>query len=342
MPAAASARRDDLVHHPHVRVPGHHRFGDRVAGGRLGVLPGQVPRLARRAAQPHLLGLRRAGALPQLRERDMHRDMGVRARPVRHHLRADQQLTAGLQRVVEPLPLGPGILGAGLLAERLQHRLHGGGAFRGQVPADHARAAERGRGLHVPVVEPVLIAVRPRRAPLLQRDAGDHPQVIQRRPGLSGLHQDRDRLRAQLRRELPGPLGDRQRLRLGDIRVREGGGHGGVAAQQPHPPHLGPGVRAGHVGHRHQPRGRGAVPVAVVRVSGVEPGQHRRVRGGELRLDLAQRPQHRPARGGIQLARHPGRSGSPGPAFVIRSASATLPNIRPSAVHILNHLPGMP
>ena len=99
---------DDLVHHPHVRVPGHHRFGDRVARGRLGVLPGQVARLARRAAQPHLLRLRRAGTLAQLRERDVHRDMGVRARPVRHHLRADQQLTAGLQRVMEPLPLGPG------------------------------------------------------------------------------------------------------------------------------------------------------------------------------------------------------------------------------------------
>ena len=107
---------DDLVHHPHVRVPGHHRFGDRVTRGRLGVLAGQVPRLARRAAQPHLLGLRRAGALPQLRERDVHRHVGVRARPVRHHLRADQQLTAGLQRVMEPLPLGAGILGPGLLA----------------------------------------------------------------------------------------------------------------------------------------------------------------------------------------------------------------------------------
>jgi hypothetical protein len=28
-------------------------------------------------------------------------------------------------------------------------------------------------------------------------------------------------------------------------------------------------------------------------------------------------------------------------AFAIRSASATLPNTRPSAVHILNHLPGL-
>ena len=152
---------DDLVDHPHVGVPGDHRFGDRVAGGRLRVLPGQVAGLAGRAAQPHLLRLRRAGALPQLRERDVHRHMGVRARPVRHHLRADQQLAALLQRVVEPLPLGAGVFGPGLLAERLQHGLHGGGAFRGEVAADHARAAERGAGLHVPVVEPVVIAVRP-------------------------------------------------------------------------------------------------------------------------------------------------------------------------------------
>ena len=228
---------DDLVDHPHVRVPGDHRFGNRVAGGRLGVLAGQVAGLAGRAAQPHLLGLRRAGALPQLRERDVHRDVGVRAGPVRHHLRADQQLAALLQRVVEPLPLGPGVLGPGLLAERLQHGLHGGGAFRGEVAADDARAAERGADLHVAVVEPVLIAVGLLGAPLLlQRNAGDHPQVIQGRARRGGLHQDPDRLGAQLGGELLRPLGDRQRLRLRDIRVRQRAGHLGVVAQQPHPP----------------------------------------------------------------------------------------------------------
>ena len=84
-----------------------------------------------------------------------------------------------LQRVVEPLPLGAGILGPGLLAEGLQHGLDGGGAFRGQVPADDAGALERGAGLHVPVVEPVIIAVGPRGAPLLLRHRGDDPQVIQ-------------------------------------------------------------------------------------------------------------------------------------------------------------------
>jgi len=173
---------DDLVDHPHVRVPGDHRFGDRVTRGRLGVLAGQVPRLAGLPAQPGYFLLGRFGMLAQLRERDVHRHVGVRAGPVRHHLRADQQLAALLQRVVEPLALSPGICRGGLLAERLQHRLHGRGAFRGEVAADDARAAERRAGLHVPVVEPVVIGVRPRGAPLLQRDAGDGPQVIQRGP----------------------------------------------------------------------------------------------------------------------------------------------------------------
>ena len=170
---------DDLIDHPHVRVPGHHRFGDRVTRGRLGVLPGQVARLAGRAAQPHFLGLRRAGALPQLRERDMHRDMGVRARPVRHHLRADQQLTAGLQRVVEPLPLGPGILGPAFLpsasSTACTAAAHSGVRLPRITPAPPNVVA----GLHVPVVEPVLIGVGPRARATFQarprRSSAGHP-----------------------------------------------------------------------------------------------------------------------------------------------------------------------
>ena len=60
-------------------------------------------------------------------------------------------------------------------------------------------------------------------------------------------------------------------------------------------------------GLRGEPRGRRAVPISVVSVRGVETAQESGVRGGELRLDLAERDQHRPARGGVQLARHPGR-----------------------------------
>ena len=53
--------------------------------------------------------------LPQLRERDVHRDMGVRAGPVGHHLGADEQLAALLERVVEPLPFGAGVLRSAFL-----------------------------------------------------------------------------------------------------------------------------------------------------------------------------------------------------------------------------------
>jgi hypothetical protein len=38
-----------------------------------------------------------------------------------------------------------------------------------------------------------------------------------------------------------------------------------------------------------------------VRVGGVEPGQNRGVRGGELRLDLTQRPQYLAVGGGVQI-----------------------------------------
>jgi hypothetical protein len=265
--------------------------------------------------------------------------MGVRARPVRHHLRPDQQFTTLQQRVVEPLPLGADILQAGLLAERLQDGLDGGGAFRGEVPADHAGALERGPDLHVPVVEPVIIGVGPGGAPFLLRHRGDDPQVIPGGARGRGLHQDLDGLRAQLRGELLRPFGDRHRPGLGDVLGGQGGSHLGVVAQQPHLPHLDPGVLAGHVGHCHQPRGGVAVPVAVMRVGGVEPGQHQRVGGGELRLHLSQRPQHRPARGGVQLigARavevvqadvyHPQRIGDAHPGHLL----PVLPLVNPSS-----------
>ena len=295
--------RDDRVDHPHVGVPGDHRLGDRVAGGRLRVLPGQVARLAGRAAQPHLLGLRRAGTLAQLGN-GMCTATWVSA-PARSGtifapISSSQPCcSASWNRC----PSVRRSSGPAFLPSASKHGLDGGGAFRGQVPADHAGAAERGAGLHVPVVEPVVVGVGPRGAPLFQGDAGDGPQVIQRGPGLSGLHQDLDRLGAQLGGQLLGPVGDRQRPGPGDVRGGEGGGHVGVVAQQPHLPHLGPGVAAGHAGHRHQPRGGVAVPVSVMRVGGVEPGQHRGVRGGELRLHLRQRPQHRPARGRVQVGR---------------------------------------
>ena len=164
MPGRGQRQRDDLVDHPHVGVPGHHRddLTRRRRPPRRPCRSGSRARRPCRAARPPPA----SGAPGCWRScgNGMCTSTWVSAPgPVRHHLRADQQLTALLQRVVEPLPLGPGVLCAGLLAQRLQHRLHRGGAFRGQVAADHARAAERGPDLHVPVVEPVIIGVRPLR-----------------------------------------------------------------------------------------------------------------------------------------------------------------------------------
>jgi hypothetical protein len=135
----------------------------------------------------------------------------------------DQQLAALLQRVVEPLPVGPGVLRAGLLAERLQHRLHRGGAFRGQVPADHARALEGGADLHVPVLEPVIIPVGPGGEPVAIRDRRDDPQVILAVAGPGGPHQDLDRRDTRSARRLQQLPSRPSPAHLGVLRDLRGG-----------------------------------------------------------------------------------------------------------------------
>ena len=191
--------------------------------------------------------------------------------------------------------------------------------IRGQVAADHARAAERGRGLHVPVVEPVLIGVRPLRAPPLQRDAGDGPQVIQRRPGLAAwtrmlivsarssagsflvhsaiaIAQDLE-MSASARAPVMSGWLRSSRLRRTLARASPGSCPSSPSATQPS-------CRTRRCRERRPRR----------------PRQHRGVRGGERRLDLAQRPQHRPASGGIQLLGTRAVRGSP-----VRRASSAAP-----------------
>ena len=62
-------------------------------------------------------------------------------------------------------------------------------------------------------------------------------------------------------------------------------------------------VHLGDLERVAQPGGRGGVPVAVMGVGGIEPGQEPGMRGGELRLDLAQRGQRLPAPGSVQPVR---------------------------------------
>jgi hypothetical protein len=78
-----------------------------------------------------------------------------------------------------------------------------------------------------------------------------------------------------------------------------------------------------------------------VGVGGVEPGENGGVRGGELRLDLAQRPQHRPVRGGIQVpstravevvqagVHHPQRIGDAHPDHLLPVLTLVNPSFAP-------------
>jgi hypothetical protein len=67
------------------------------------------------------------------------------------------------------------------------------------------------------------------------------------------------------------------------------------------------------------------------------------VRGGELGLDTAQRPQHITARASLQISSPPAAVEVIQTACAIRSASATLPGAVPFPVHILDHpLPEIP
>jgi hypothetical protein len=142
----------------------------------------------------------------------VHDDLCVGAGPVGDKAGTDQQVARLGQRVVEPLPLVPVILGPALLAERLHDRGHRGGALGGQVAPDHARAAERQAEPHEAVAEiEVHLGVRLRGAPLLDRGGGDRRQIRKGRTRRSGLQQDLVCVRAHAFGQLSGPAGDRVR-----------------------------------------------------------------------------------------------------------------------------------
>ena len=108
----------------------------------------------------------------------MDHGLGVGPGPGRDQAGPQQQRAGQLQRVVEPLALGPVVLRARLLAQRLKHRADRGGALAGQVTADHPGAAERGTQLHEPVARVGLVRVGLLPPPCLDRAGGDGGQVV--------------------------------------------------------------------------------------------------------------------------------------------------------------------
>ena len=234
----------------------------------------------------------------------MHDCLGVGAGPVGDHPGADQELAGLLQSIVVTLVLGAAVFLAALLAQRVEHRGDGGGAFGGQVTADHAGSAERGAEPHEAVVEAVFVVfVRPLLAPLLDGQPGDRRQVILVGAASDRLQEDLVGLLAHRLRELPRPFFDGGGPGLGDVAGGEGGTQQRPLCEAAHVPDLGPGVLPRYPRFRGEPgRGR-SVPVGVMGVSGVEPAQELHVRCGQLRLDLPQRDQRLAARRPVKTGR---------------------------------------
>ncbi len=201
---------DHLVDDGDVGGAGDDGVDGGVAGGDFGVLAGQVAGLAGQGREPGVLQLGGARQLEQVGEGDDGVDVGVGAGPAGDEVGAEQELAGELEGVVVALGLGAVVVGAGLLAQGLQDRLQGGGALRGQVAAEAARAVDRGAELQVPVIEAVVgvVGVGLLRPPFLVGGLGDDGEVFQAGAGRGGVGQQPVDVVAPAGRELAGPAGD--------------------------------------------------------------------------------------------------------------------------------------
>ena len=220
-PASAAVRGqvDHLVDNAGVHGASDDRDGLRVARGGLGVLPVEVarPRRAGRAIQASSSSSARRAAARSC-DSGMWTTTWVSA-PARSGTSCapEQQLAGQLQGVVEPLALGAVVFRSGLLAEGLQDGADDRGALGSQVAADDAGAAERSADLEVAVVEPSSAPSGSGRCAATARSRRRRwwPGQSSDAPAAAASQQDPVGLLAHLRRELPGPVRDRQRLRLG-------------------------------------------------------------------------------------------------------------------------------
>ena len=234
-----------------------------------------------------------------------------------------------------------------VLPQGFQDRPHRRRALRRQVPGDPPRIVHRR-------VEPQAPLTEPRRPRGRRRGRGAAPATPRRRPGRSASgHPGPPRpprrragsgrpARAAPRADAAGPAGDLPRPRSATP-------PGAVAASRRG---CGPGSRICRTvalaslrpaGLRGQPGGGAGVPVGVVGVVGVEPGQERRLRGGQPGRDPPERsalPRTRPRRArrrGGQVLRDPRPARSASATLAKPPPEAARAQPAPSAVHITNH-----
>ena len=247
----------------------------------------------------------------QVGQRDVRPDLDRLTGPLRQQVRRDQAAHRLLQRVVVPLGVRPGVLGAGRGGQGIQDSRHDRGALRSQVTIQHAGALEGGHQLHAAVLERprgVLIG-KVRAGPLV--DLGGQPgQVPQVHPRQRGADQDRVCRFPAILGELVGPGADRPGHRLRQLPRGQRGEDLRMLRRPPRPRGVGHGGSLGHPGLMDQPG-----PRTVIRVRGIPlpGGERRQDRGPCRRADrgrLLQYPQaaclllgrHRRGIGGRQVA----------------------------------------
>ena len=252
--------------------------------------PGPAGQPRRPGARPGRLAAAAVQAA-ELIQGHLQLDLGGLPGPGRDAPRRDQPPAGLLQRIVAALPHGPGVLGPGPLAQRLQHRRQRRGALRGQAAGQAPGTAERHIQVQRPAGEPVIPAVTVRAggpAAHLLRQRGQISQVrAARRRGQQDLI---SRPAAGLRQQLTPPAdmlrpGTRQLTasqRAGDRRMR---------GQPPHPPHRAGRGTPGDPGLPRQPRLRRPVPIVLAPATGVERRQDLGPRRDMHRLSPLQNPQ---------------------------------------------------
>ena len=203
----AEERGGELVQDGRVDVPGHDRHDHRVTLA--------ARRRGRAARRPRRFGVRGAVQAAQLIQRHVQLDLRRLPGPVGDAARRDQLPARFLQPVMVTLAHGAGVLRAGLAAEHVQHRVQRGGALRGQVTFDPARAVQGPVQPQPPIREPATpVAVgRGAAAPHLLRQPG---QVREFRAARRGGQQDLIGVRLLAFGEFGGPGADLPRPRRRD------------------------------------------------------------------------------------------------------------------------------
>ena len=219
----AEERGGELVQDGRVDVPGHDRHDHRVTLA--------ARRRGRPARRPRRFGVTGAVEAAQLIQGHVQLDLRRLPRPVRRAARRDQLPACLFQPVMVTLAHSAGVLRAGLLAERVQHRVQRGGARRGQVTVDPARAVQGAVQPQPPIREPAIARrCRARRSggasPPPARPGPPAPRRPPRRPAESiGV-------RLLAFGELGGPGADLPRPRRRNLPGRQRVPDGGWAASR--------------------------------------------------------------------------------------------------------------